>query len=219
LWPREAQALRPSHEEERRLRGRGSSASVDCPRGNLGTTAGGQSNVESRIAAAKSRDRPKKASNLRTQSPIDGRHLGLWTSCDLHGHAVKAILAALMTTPACESATGKRRGGDRGARGTVGRLVAWVKTWGSLGKKTPPHETKPHDPPKRIGRRETLGSPVSTRRKSRDSISGIHEARVLVVENVLGGRSRFGRISRRAITARRKANRGARPSLKEATTR
>jgi len=59
----------------------------DCPRGNLGTTAGGQSNVESRIAAAKLRDRPKKASNLRTQSPIDGRHLGLWTSCDLHGHA------------------------------------------------------------------------------------------------------------------------------------
>ena len=90
---------------------------------------------------------------------------------------------------------------------------------GKLGKKTPPHETKPHGPPKRIGRRETLDSPIGTRRKSRDQTLGIHEARVLVVENVLGGRSRFGRISRRAITARRKANRGARPSLKEATTR
>jgi len=90
---------------------------------------------------------------------------------------------------------------------------------GKSGKKTPPHETKSHGPPKRIGRRETLVSPVSTRRKSRDSKSGIHEARVLVVENVLGGRSWFGRISRRAITARRKANRGARPSPKEATIR
>jgi len=92
--------------------------------GQLDWQTGERSNVESRIAAAKSRDRPKKASNLRTQSPNDGRHLGLWKSCDLHGHAVKAILATLMTTPACGSATGKRRGGDRGARGTVGRLVA-----------------------------------------------------------------------------------------------
>lgn len=86
------------------MRGRGPSArnrSVDCPRGNLWRSdrrLRGQSNVESRIAAAKSRDRPKKASILRTQSSIDGRHLGLWISCDLHGHAVKAILAALMTT-------------------------------------------------------------------------------------------------------------------------
>jgi hypothetical protein len=96
----------------------------DCPLGNLGTTIGEQSNVESRIAAAKSRDRPKKASTLRTQSPIDGRHLGLWTSCDLHGRAVNAILATLMTINACGSAIDKRRGGDRGARGTVGRLVA-----------------------------------------------------------------------------------------------
>jgi len=87
--------------------------------GQLDWQTGEQSNVESRIAAAKSRDRPKKASTLRTQSPIDGRHLGLWTSCDLHGRAVNAILAALMTTPACGSATGKRRGGDRGARGTA----------------------------------------------------------------------------------------------------
>lgn len=35
LRPKEAQALRPSHEEERRLRGRGPSASDDSPRGNL----------------------------------------------------------------------------------------------------------------------------------------------------------------------------------------
>jgi len=76
----------------------------DCPRGNLGTTIGERNNVESRIAAAKSRDRPKKAPTLRAQSPIDERHLGLWTSCDLHGRAVKAILAALMTTNARVSA-------------------------------------------------------------------------------------------------------------------
>jgi len=96
--------------------------------GQLDWQTSERSNVESRIAAAKSRDRPKKASNLRTQSPIDGRHLGLWTSCDLHGRAVNAILAALMTTHACESATGKMQGGDRGARGTVGRLVGQVFT-------------------------------------------------------------------------------------------
>jgi hypothetical protein len=92
--------------------------------GQLDWQTGERINVESRIAAAKSRDRPKKASTLRTQSPIDGRHLGLWTSCDLHGRAVNAILATLMTINACGSAIDKRRGGDRGARGTVGRLVA-----------------------------------------------------------------------------------------------
>jgi len=44
---------------------------------------------------------------------------------------VNAISAALMTNNACESAIAHKRGGDRGARGTVLRLVE------NLGKKTP----------------------------------------------------------------------------------
>jgi len=93
------------------------------------------------------------------------------------------------------------------------------KVW---GRKRPPTKQS------RTARRSELGvvkrsiPRPSTRRKSRDcekKKTGIHEARVLVVENVLGGRSRFGRISRRAITVSRKASRGARPSLKETTIR
>jgi len=62
--------------------------------------------------------------------------------------------------------------------------------------------------------------PRSARGESRVTRqSGIHEARVLVVENVLGGRSWFGRISRRAIAVSCKASRGARPSRKEAAIR
>jgi len=99
-----------------------------------------------------------------------------------------------------------------------GSWPKWI-TWGSSGKTTPPHETKPYGPPKRIERRETLVSPISTRRKSRDSQSGIHEARVLVVSIVKGGRYWFGRISTRATTGSRKANRRARASLKETPIR
>lgn len=54
---------------------------------------------------------------------------------------------------------------------SYGSWPRWI-TWGSLGKKTPPHETKPHGPPKRIERRETLDSPISARRKPSDSIIG-----------------------------------------------
>jgi hypothetical protein len=52
-------------------------------------------------------------------------------------------LAALMTTHACVSAIGKRRGGDRGARGTVVRLVAQVvKNLGKLGEDNAPPRKK-----------------------------------------------------------------------------
>lgn len=120
------------------------------------------------------------APNLRAQSPADGRHFGLWTSCDLHGRAVEAISAALAKNDACESAIIRKWGGDRGARGAVLRPVD------KLGKKTP------HTSQGRRARRSESGVvkrsvPRTARGESRvTATSGMHEARVLVVEKGVG---------------------------------
>lgn len=175
--------------------------------------------VERRSAAAKSRYRRRMASNLRTQSPVDGRHLGLWISRDLHGRAVKATSAAPTTTERMrEQRRSTNRGGDRGARGSVVRHVEKALSVEPGSNKPPtPFAIRLAEADRSVVKR-SVPQPAQGESRATGKL-GIHGARVLVVENVLGGRSRFGRILIRAIAGSRKASRGARASRKEAAIR
>jgi hypothetical protein len=83
-------------------------------------------------------------------SPIDGRHLGLpWLISSSRGDPPRGLGSP--KKPARAKARRRRMGKRQGCQRHG--------SFGSARKKTP--RANPGDPPKRIGRRETPGPPVS----------------------------------------------------------
>jgi hypothetical protein len=104
-----------------------------------------------------SRDRTRKPATIRACArvpPSDGRHLGSKSWPHLHGGVGEAVSAASGRAVRALKARTQgdlEWGSDRGVRGTAGRKCE---------EEERPAPTR-SGPPKRIGRRETPGPPVS----------------------------------------------------------